>query len=86
MARTRRTRRTKRTIRKPVLTEGERFRILARDYFRCVLCGASPATDPSCVLHVDHIVPVSLGGPTERANLRTLCARCNLGRGNRYRV
>jgi len=71
---------------KHVIGECERFRILARDRFRCVLCGASPATDPSCVLHVDHIMPSSLGGPTERWNLRTLCASCNRGRGNRYRV
>ena len=28
-------------------------------------------------LEVDHIVPVSRGGPTEEANLETLCRRCN---------
>lgn len=60
-----------------------RFRILARDRFRCVLCGDSPAVDPRCKLHVDHIVPFSKGGRTTSGNLRTLCAACNIGRGNR---
>ena len=63
--------------------EGERYRILARDRFRCVLCGNSPSHDPSCVLHVDHVVPYSRGGKTAADNLRTLCAECNWGRGNR---
>jgi 5-methylcytosine-specific restriction endonuclease McrA len=62
-----------------------RFRILARDRFRCMLCGNSPATDPQCKLHVDHIVPFSKGGRTTPANLRALCAGCNIGRGNRVR-
>ncbi len=60
-----------------------RFRVLQRDRFKCTACGLSPAIDPFCHLHVDHIVPVSLGGATEIGNLRTLCAYCNLGRGNR---
>lgn len=57
-----------------------RYQVLKRDRFRCVLCGASPATDPACELHLDHIVPFREGGKTEAANLRTLCAACNLGR------
>jgi hypothetical protein len=73
----------------PALSESERrdvrlglrYAILKRDRFRCVLCGASPATSPDCRLHVDHIVPFSKGGRTELANLRTLCEPCNLGKG-----
>ncbi|MGQ0675433.1 MAG: homing endonuclease associated repeat-containing protein [Rhodospirillales bacterium] len=60
-----------------------RFQVLRRDRFRCVACGASPAEDPRCKLHVDHIAPFSRGGKTEPGNLRTLCAACNLGRGAR---
>jgi hypothetical protein len=63
---------------------GLRFEILHRDNFKCALCGNSPATDPTCRLHVDHIVPFSKGGETIGTNLRTLCERCNVGRGNRY--
>lgn len=41
-------------------------RILHRDARMCVLCGR-PASE------VDHIVPVSLGGTGDPANLRSLC-------------
>lgn len=60
-----------------------RFQVLTRDRFRCTACGNSPAADPACVLHVDHVEHWSRGGRTELANLRSLCAACNLGRGAR---
>ena len=63
---------------------GLRFRVLNRDHFKCVLCGDHPARNPQCVLHVDHVTPWSRGGRTVEENLRTLCAHCNVGRGNRY--
>lgn len=58
-----------------------RYRVLSRDKFKCVACGASPAIDSAVQLHVDHITPWSQGGETVLANLRTLCANCNLGKG-----
>jgi 5-methylcytosine-specific restriction endonuclease McrA len=60
----------------------QRFRVMKRDKFRCVLCGSSPANKPGCELHIDHIVPWSHGGYTVEDNLRTLCSDCNLGRSN----
>jgi hypothetical protein len=63
---------------------GLRFRVLHRDHFKCLLCGDHPARNPECLLHVDHVIPWSRGGATREANLRTLCARCNIGRGNRF--
>lgn len=63
---------------------GLRFRVLSRDRFKCILCGDHPARNPDCDLHVDHVTPWSKGGRTELGNLRTLCAQCNVGRGNRY--
>lgn len=59
-----------------------RYRVLVRDRFRCVLCGANPSTVATCLLHVDHIVPVSRGGLTVVENLRCLCSVCNLGKSN----
>lgn len=59
-----------------------RFQILQRDRFKCTLCGASPALDPLCRLHVDHVIPWSRGGRTEPGNLTTLCKTCNLGKGD----
>jgi len=58
-----------------------RYRVLARDKFRCVICGASPAKDGTVELHVDHIFPWSKGGQNTEENLRTLCFKCNLGKG-----
>lgn len=61
----------------------QRFRVMKRDNFSCVLCGSSPANKPGCELHIDHIVPWSHGGETVEDNLRTLCSDCNLGRSNK---
>lgn len=58
-----------------------RYRVLSRDKFRCVACGASPAKDGSVELHVDHIHPWSRDGQNVEENLRTLCFKCNLGKG-----
>jgi hypothetical protein len=58
-----------------------RWRILKRDNHRCICCGANPATDPTVELQIDHIVPVSKGGGNEEGNLRTLCRKCNGGKG-----
>lgn len=59
-----------------------RYKILKRDNFSCVNCGASPAKHPSVELHIDHIIPWSKGGLTEISNLQTLCQKCNLGKSN----
>ncbi len=56
---------------------GLRRRVLERDEYRCVKCGSWHK------LHIDHIVPVSKGGPTKIDNLQVLCQRCNLQKGNR---
>ncbi len=58
-----------------------RATVLIRDNCLCRMCGASPAKDPAVSLHVDHIVPWSKGGETGLANLQTLCAVCNIGKG-----
>ena len=60
---------------------GLRYKVLRRDRFRCITCGASPATDLDCELHVDHVLAFSRGGKTTESNLRTLCASCNVGKG-----
>lgn len=59
-----------------------RFRVMARDHFKCCKCGKSPATDPTVILHVDHIYPYSKGGETVMENLRTLCTKCNWGKSD----
>ena len=59
-----------------------RFIVMQRDNFKCCMCGASPAKDPSVDLQIDHILPWSKGGETTIDNLQTLCSKCNLGKSN----
>lgn len=61
-----------------------RFKVLLRDSFSCVSCGASPAKNPEVELHVDHILPYSKGGETIEENLRAFCSKCNLGKSNHH--
>jgi len=56
-----------------------RFQILKRDNFTCQYCGR---TAPDVLLHVDHIIPASMGGESVPQNLITSCQACNLGKGD----
>ena len=59
-----------------------RLMVLKRDNFKCVLCGASPSSEPSVTLHADHKIPYSEGGDNNLDNIQTLCNKCNWGKGN----
>lgn len=51
------------------------IKVLRRDQQVCQLCHEwVPETD----IHLDHIIPISKGGPTSVDNLRVLCSSCNL--------
>jgi hypothetical protein len=56
-----------------------RFEVLRRDQFSCTYCGATSA---DVELHVDHVVPVALGGTDIPENLTTACADCNSGKAS----
>ncbi|MGC9561223.1 homing endonuclease associated repeat-containing protein [Brachymonas sp. M4Q-1] len=58
------------------------FLVYRKNNFKCVACGRSPATDPTTILHVDHVVPWCKGGETVLENLQTLCSHCNLGKSD----
>jgi len=59
-----------------------RFIVMRRDNFKCKSCGRSPATDPSIILHVDHLKAWANGGETILENLQTLCSKCNIGKSD----
>lgn len=59
-----------------------RFKFMQRDGFKCRICGRSPATDSSVILHIDHIIPCAKGGKATMDNLQTLCSKCNLGKSD----
>ena len=54
--------------------------LLLEQGFACALCGE---TITAAVAHVDHVVPVSKGGGSEKANLQATCPSCNMRKGNR---
>ena len=55
---------------KPIST-GLRWWIFERDDFRCFYCWSRRR------LTVDHVVPESSGGTTDKTNLITACEKCN---------
>ena len=57
----------------------EIYRVAREDrWVRCYLCGDWIALGDR---HVDHIIPVSKGGPTSPGNLAVTCSTCNLRKG-----
>jgi 5-methylcytosine-specific restriction enzyme A len=54
-----------------------RVQVLARDRYRCLMCGRD---QNEVALEVDHVVPVADGGTDELTNLATLCRPCNNGK------
>ncbi|HBE18501.1 MAG TPA: HNH endonuclease [Cyanobacteria bacterium UBA11149] len=62
------------TPRIPIPTAVRNY-VLERDRNRCQSCGK---TKLETALHIDHIIPLALGGQNDISNLQTLCRRCNL--------
>ena len=62
------------------ISDSLRYNVLKESKGRCALCGA---TRNERVLDVDHILPRSLGGKTEYANLQVLCSKCNRSKRNK---
>jgi len=56
-----------------------RYKILKRDRFTCMGCGARA---PDVELEVDHKIPISRGGTDDENNLITKCFNCNRGKGD----
>jgi len=70
-----------RARRKAEVAVGLRFQVFQRDQFRCRYCGVR--VEDGAVLHADHVMPQSRGGPTTLENLVTACVDCNLGKSDR---
>lgn len=61
------------------VTKRTRFEVLRRDSHTCRYCGASA---PDVKLHVDHVIPVALGGTDSPDNLVAACIDCNFGKSS----
>lgn len=59
------------------------YEVMKESGGRCALCGVTSKDRP---LDVDHIIPRSKGGNSEKENLQVLCSRCNRTKGNRDRT
>jgi len=62
------------------LAYGEYLKLLWTSPHQCVKCGKEP---PEVTLHIDHIIPASLGGKSRRQNIQFLCRECNLKKSNK---
>lgn len=60
-----------------------RYRVLVAARGKCQLCGVHSSERR---IEVDHVVPRSLGGTNDLANLQALCDECNRGKSNRDRT
>lgn len=69
------------TTNRSQINDKVRFRILNRDNYTCQTCGKTPTKD-GIKLHIDHRVPVDMGGSNNDENLWTMCAQCNEGKKN----
>lgn len=49
---------------------------------RCEYCGVAQIGQEA-TFHVDHIVPLAVGGPTDAENLALACVSCSLRKGAR---
>ncbi|MEU9808547.1 HNH endonuclease signature motif containing protein [Mycobacterium sp. NPDC050853] len=56
-----------------------RMQVLKRDNYRCVICGRRTKDHVDLELHVHHLIPWRMHGPTAEENLVTLCGACHKG-------
>ncbi len=67
-------------IQRNKINDNTRFEVFKRDGYRCRICGTSPEKNPEITLHLDHVIPIALGGNSDIENLQTLCSSCNMGK------
>ena len=74
----------KKINRRRSINDTTRYAVLERAGFKCQCCGIKPLKDNDVILHIDHIIPHSLGGSDNIDNLQVLCDKCNLSKQNRF--
>ena len=68
------------------INDNTRYAVLERAGFKCQCCGEKPGKENNITLHIDHIIPFSMGGKDTIDNLQVLCNKCNASKGNRFIV
>lgn len=64
-----------------IMTQELRTKIKERDNFSCKQCHTSVEDEPTLLLEIDHIIPISKGGMSVEENLQCLCWKCNRSKG-----
>tara|TARA_B100000408_G_scaffold117945_1_gene96235 strand:- start:1022 stop:1561 length:540 start_codon:yes stop_codon:yes gene_type:complete len=59
-------------------SDAAKMRVMRRDRYTCVYCGAE---GKNAELQIDHVVPVAKGGSHHIANLVAACRSCNQSKG-----
>ena len=70
--------------RRKKISDTTRYAVLERAGFKCQCCGIKPLKDNDVILHIDHIIPYSLGGSDSIDNLQVLCDKCNISKRNKF--
>lgn len=61
------------------ITKGDIAAIKSRQKGKCAVCRERLGKQ-----HIDHIVPLALGGEHAKRNLQLLCPRCNLSKSSKH--
>lgn len=69
------------TIRRKAIPKAVRRYLLEKSGSACANCG-----NVCCSPHIDHKLPIALGGGDEIDNLQVLCASCNLHKGAKREI
>lgn len=72
-------------MRRPYIPKALRARVRVRDRFRCAYCHSQILVVAS-ELEIEHVIPVSLGGPSTEDNLCLACSRCNRAKSDRIQA
>jgi 5-methylcytosine-specific restriction endonuclease McrA len=59
-------------------------KLMVLQQFKCVYCQIEFISDSKNNYHIDHIIPLSLGGSNFASNIQLLCPKCNCSKGGKH--
>ena len=74
----------KKINRRRSINDTTRYAVLERAGFKCQCCGMKPLKNNDVILHIDHIIPYSLGGRDSIDNLQVVWDKCNISKRNKF--